>query len=133
MKVIMLSGGNSCGKTTTLTIVYQMLLSNSWKSTNKKPLGGNRKDFEDVVNKQNKRVAIFTMGDYSLQVISAMTKYNSQKVDVLVCACNSRFVKPYIEIKKYVPNNIIQKSVTSSKNMEITMNNNDATTIFNLI
>jgi len=102
MEVIMLDGPGSCGKTTTLNLVYSELttIHGATVHTNKTPLGGNQQDFEVILNYNGKTVAIFTMGDFSNMIINAMNKY-ARLVNVLVIACNNRFRNPYIAIQAY--------------------------------
>ena len=111
MKVIMLKGPHSCGKTTVLNLVYDMLVDTHGAAVkkHKSPLGGNKKDFEAVLDYNGTTVAIYTMGDYSCAVTDAMQKYASCNADVLIIACNDRFKRPLTAIKKY-PNAIIQKT-----------------------
>ena len=132
MRVIMLTGGNSCGKTTTLNMVYQMLLSNQGISTKRQPLGGNPNDFSDIVLFHQQRIAFFTMGDYSGDVVNAMIDYSNQEVAVLVCACNNRFVRPFTKIQNY-SHTIIPKTLASENITEQTANTADVNQIFSLI
>jgi ABC-type cobalamin/Fe3+-siderophores transport system ATPase subunit len=132
VKIIMLSGSNSCGKSSTLNIVHQLLLENNGISTNKQPLGGNKKDFTDIVSYQNQRIAFFTMGDYATHLITAMTNYCNQGIDVLVCTCNNKFVKPYKEIEKY-PHHVLTKTLASATISQQAANMADADKIVALI
>lgn len=132
MNVIMLVGANSCGKTTSLNMVYQMLLANGGVSTNKRPLGGNQKDFSDIVLMLSKKIAIFTMGDYSKPLVEAMKDYNVQGVDVMVCACNIKLVRPFAQIKNY-QHHIVNKTLASPTLSQKLANTNDANIIFGLI
>jgi hypothetical protein len=132
MDIIMLRGSNSCGKTTTLNMVYSMLLVNHTQSTNKQPLGGNKSDFSDIVNYKGRKIAFFTMGDYSLHIVNAMTNYANQGADILVCACNSKFVKPFKVIQQY-PHTIIDKTVASAPISQQSANMFDAQQLLALI
>jgi ABC-type branched-subunit amino acid transport system ATPase component len=109
MKVIMLEGPSSCGKTTTVNLVYDILIATLGTTviTAKSLLGGNPKDFEAMLMYAGKKVALFSMGDYSNAVVGAMNKYHGL-ADVLVVACNSKFTHPRIAITAY-PNHIIAK------------------------
>ena len=132
MKILMLSGPGSSGKTTSLNMLYKQVLLVG-QSTNKQPLGGNKKDFSDIVIYNNLKVAFFTMGDYSQYLIDAMRNYANQSIDVLICACNSKFVKPYKEIQKYPNSSVVQKSIATIKTNEIIQNTHDANTLLGLI
>ena len=128
----MLSGSKSCGKSSTLNVIHQLLLANDGVSTNKQPLGSNKKDFSDIVSYQNQKIAFFTMGDYSMHIISAMTNYGNRGIDVLICACNNKFVKPYKEIEKY-PHHLLTKTLASAAISQQAANTADADKIFTLI
>jgi len=132
MKIIALTGTSDCGKTTTLNMVYLNVLSLDGISTNKRPLVGDLNDFSDIVLYNNQKIAFFTMGDYSVYVVNAIRDYNNQGVDLLICACNSWFVRPFTEMAKY-PHNILNKTVASPSSDELTSNTNDAISIFGLI
>jgi hypothetical protein len=103
----MLHGQGSCGKTTTLNIVYaELIIAGATIRTPRSPVGGEPMDFEvelDYTNKagKNKRVAIYTQGDFSCCVIAAMKKYAAIGVDVLVIACNCTFKKPLKQMSQY--------------------------------
>ncbi len=125
MKIIMLSGSSSSGKTTTLNLVYDQLYNWGAKiNIQKKQLGGNPNDFECELHYQTQRVAIFTMGDYSNRVTDAMSIYSQLGCDVLICACNDKFVRPYSAINNY-PNSIVFNKTA--------VNSADVTSIINLI
>jgi len=129
MKIIMLKGKNSCGKTKTLCILYKKIVPENGKSNCKKQLGGNKCDFSDIVEYNNKTIAFFTMGDYSIQLCNAMNYYNTLKVDFLICACNSKLVKPFQNINNY-KHEIINKTVATKKTEEHDLNQKDADEIF---
>jgi energy-coupling factor transporter ATP-binding protein EcfA2 len=130
MKVIMLRGPSSCGKTTILNLVYDTLMNthNATIHTAKMPLGGNSKDFEAILNYNGKTVSIFTMGDYSIGVTNTMKKYAGFPADVLVIACNDRFKRPMTAINNY-PNSIIAKTRQLSANNDQREANNIITLI----
>lgn len=132
MRIIALTGTSDCGKTTTLNLVYLNVLAHGGISTNKRPLGGDPNDFSDIVLYNNQKIAFFTMGDYSGYVVNAIRDNNNRGVDLLICACNSRFVRPFTEMAKY-PHNILNKTLASPTSDELTSNTNDANLIFGLI
>lgn len=127
MKIIMLLGKSSCGKTTTLNKVYDFINpteENIIKAKSK--LGGDKHDFECIVKYKDKTIAFFTMGDYSCYLIEAFEKYDKKHCDFLICACNNRFKRPYERIKKY-SHSIINKTISDSqRQIELDIaNNND--------
>jgi hypothetical protein len=106
MTVIMLKGPGSCGKTTTLNLVYEELIRAGAAITkDRAQLGANPKDFAVELSYAQKgaakKVAIFSMGDYAKEVIKAMKKFAGIGFDVLIIACNEDFVTPFYELNKY--------------------------------
>jgi hypothetical protein len=120
MKIIMLSGNDNCGKTTTLSLVYDAINPQpadiiAQKTTFGNPAGT---DFECIIRHNGQIVAFFTVGDFSIMLTDAFKKYDGLHCDVLVCACNVKLVRPYQQIQNY-PHNIINKTMPrcSSSNM----------------
>ncbi|MDV2459571.1 hypothetical protein CMU96_17470 [Elizabethkingia anophelis] len=135
MKIIALKGGNSCGKSTTLNLVYDELIRRGGTSTPRVVIGNpSHNDFECIVTYLSKTIGFYTMGDYSGYTINAIKKYASIPVDILILATNDRFVKPTIEISKY-PNNILTKTIATPVNIANNMiaNQTDCATIISLI
>jgi GTPase SAR1 family protein len=132
MRIIAIIGPNSCGKTTTLNLVYQELLNASYKSTIKQPLGGNPNDFSDILVGNGKKIAIFTMGDYSTPLVNAILNYENQNCDFLICACNTNRVKPQSLISKYL-NNIFIKTKQNGKQAQTIDNYNVSQSIISFI
>jgi hypothetical protein len=135
MKIIPLRGKDKCGKTETLTIVYLKILDNKGESTCKKTEGNPIfKDFSDIVKYKGLKVAFFTMGDYSTVTTRIIKEYHTQKVDVLILASNTKFVKPIKLIEKYI-HQMIEKTIATSNTKKDykTKNDSDADRIFALI
>lgn len=99
MKIIVLTGHKNCGKTTTLNYV-DSLLKQGIVSLNRQQFGSTN-DFCDVVNWKGKKIAVFTMGDYSDALVRAVANYDNQNCDILICACNNRLVRPFKAFAKY--------------------------------
>jgi len=113
----MLSGERSCGKTSTLNMVYNSINPTEGDIIEpRKQLGGNPHDFECIVCFNERKVAFFTMGDYSCYLLEAFEKYNT-KCDYLICACNTRFVKPYERINNF-EHVIIDKRIAIGRTQE---------------
>jgi predicted dinucleotide-utilizing enzyme len=133
MKIIALRGAGSCGKTTTLNLVYDDLISKgAILFVPKTQVGGDKKDFEAILTYRGKNVAIYTMGDYSNLTIKAIDKYVSLRVDVFICASNNRFKRPIKKILTF-SNDIVIKSVAIISANRIVENTKDANTIVGLI
>lgn len=103
MKVLMLSGPSSSGKTTVINEVYKILTSSYFDPNNR------HKDFETTIIYQGKNIAFHSLGDYSYAPIDAMRKYSALNFDILVCAHNISKVNPLKEIRKH-KHTKIQKS-----------------------
>lgn len=111
MKVILLSGAPSSGKTTTLNKVYDELIElGAVPLRPKKQLGGNPNDFECVLTYMAKQIAIFTMGDFAIEVIHAMSFYEGMGCDVLIVA-NSDKTMPVKRLSRYPSNVHIWKTM----------------------
>jgi hypothetical protein len=134
MRIIALRGTGSCGKTATLNLVYNRVISSGGVSTCKTQVGGDIRDFSDIVNYKGLTVAFFTMGDYSIHTINAIKKYNTLGIDVLVIASNNKFVKP-IRLILTFSNNLVIKTIATPSNPtnDLAANTLDANTIFGLI
>jgi len=90
MAIIMLSGDKNKGKTSSLHFVHEILVTRGGKTTAVKNVGGpNYRDFSDVVEYNNKRIAIFTAGDCDGHLETAISDYETKKHDFLICACNN--------------------------------------------
>ncbi len=86
MKVIILHGKHNSGKTTTFNRLYDRFLkTEEVKIISKNELPG-RDDFECIINYKNKKVALFSLGDYMYAIGSAVGYYTKEQCDVLVVA-----------------------------------------------
>jgi GTPase SAR1 family protein len=101
MKILALVGPGSCGKTTTINLVYKDLIDKGATSKNKKQEGGNKMDFSAEVTWNGKLICFLSMGDYSGYLIDAIGKYDNLKCDIFICACNNRFKNPFKVFAKY--------------------------------
>lgn len=136
MRIITLRGDSNRGKTTTINIVYNDVLDikNGGISTNKQQEGNEKDDFSDIVLFKGQRIAFFSTGDSYGITKTAVEKFNSLKVDILVIVINNKFVKSLRMIQKFA-NNIIDKNVVHTKLAadELISNSADAKLIFTLI
>ncbi len=98
MKIIMLKGPNDSGKTSTLHLVYNKLTSNKdVKHIENKKITSNPpnkiEDFACILEYDNKKVAIFTMGDYvkgKNGIWNVINDYTNKSVDVLIIANSNK-------------------------------------------
>lgn len=134
MRIIALRGGDSCGKTATINLVYDRVILSGGVSTCKTKVGGDIRDFSDVVNYKGQTVAFYSMGDLAFATIKAINKYNALGIDILVIASNIKFKKPIKLILEY-SNNLVIKTLANPKNEanNSIANTSDANIIFGLI
>jgi ABC-type branched-subunit amino acid transport system ATPase component len=100
MKIILLSGKQKTGKSTTFNLLYDKLTQNGTKNiiSDKKVLGNpTEKDFECIVTYKGNHVALYSMGDFDLKCIEAIVKYSH--CDFLVLAYSE---KQHCIIKKSI-------------------------------
>ena len=138
MKIIALKGANSTGKSTTLNLVYDALMSTPGnKSTPKKTLGNPiHRDFECTVTQTNgTKIGFYTMGDYSGHTLKAIDIFQQLNVDILVLATNAKFKKPTLRIGMFLGSHILQKSVAHPKNKanNIAENQKDCSAVIALL
>ncbi len=137
MKIIVLKGNSNIGKTTTLNIVYDNLINQGGLSTNRQTIGNpNQNDFSDIVDWKNKKIAFYTMGDYSTYLKEAIYCYEKQKCDILVCAISTN--NPKVRANKALNEprfntNVVNKQVSSIKANENSYNQSDSNIIINLL
>jgi hypothetical protein len=135
MRVIVLQEIPNTGKTSTLNLVYNMMIPNGGGvSTNRLPLGGDPNDFSDIVVRAAQRIAFFTMGDYSTYLANAIYGYDRQNCDVLVCALSSNTAKLRANnaLNAFSATRI-NKTIAVNSTAELAANSADAQIIFNLI
>lgn len=124
MKIFMLIGESSCGKTTTLNEVFTAL-----KQQGAQIVEGiqhlNEKDFSCIVDYRGMKIAFYTMGDYARSLIDAMSEYDDKGCNLLICACNDRFVTPPRKLKDYPDSQLISKTVVAKEAALIEKANTD--------
>jgi ABC-type uncharacterized transport system YnjBCD ATPase subunit len=142
MEVLALEGNSNCGKSETLNIVYQMLLSDGFTQIagNFAVLGNPKmRDFTDVLTKENKIIGIVTQGDYVIgkdSIAKHLNKLFLAGCSVAICACTNNNPKAKLQVMKYTPNTFFIKNptyTTSVESLERVLNNIIATQIFNAI
>jgi thymidylate kinase len=136
MRIIVLQGMPNTGKTSTLNLVYDMLVPNGGGvSTNRRVIGNlTQNDFSDIVIRGTQRIAFFTMGDYSTHLVNAIYDYDRQGCDVLVCALSTNTSKARAN-NALTQFNVtrINKTIEPNKPAQLAANTADAQTIVNLI
>lgn len=135
MRVIVLQGMPNTGKTSTLNIVYDMLVPNGvGVSTNRQSLGGDPGDFSDIVIEGTQRIAFYTAGDASTFLANAIYDYNRQGCDVLFCALstNTPKVRANTALNQFNVSRI-NKTIAPNATAQLAANKADAQTIYNQI
>jgi GTPase SAR1 family protein len=97
----MLIGPSNCGKTTTIDRVYEEVYSKleeppkEYIIKERTPIGSkDSKDFEAILKYEGQEIGFYSLGDYASMVINDAMKAYDGNCDVLVCACNERFLSP---------------------------------------
>lgn len=137
MKIIALKGPGSSGKSTTLNLVYDKLIHLGAKVLVPKTFLLNPKqiDFECILEYTGKKIAFYTMGDYSGKTIGAIDKYNKGLCDVLILATNDKLVKPTKKILSFSSCIFITKTIASpinTNNLQIANDTDRDTIIINV-
>ena len=86
MRVIILHGAHNSGKTTTFNLLYDELLKKGAKPLTIRHELPARDDFECILEYKEKRVALFSLGDYMFAIGSAVGYYTKEECDILVVA-----------------------------------------------
>lgn len=95
LNILALAGPSRSGKTVTLQLVHDWILANGGESTRLEILGTpTQKDFSDIVIWQGERIGFFTTSDYSRALMNAFREYAKYECKVLICACNTRLIRP---------------------------------------
>ncbi len=126
MKVIVLKGISSIGKSETLNIVYQFLLKDGYVQVpgHYRELGNKKyNDCIDILEKKDAKVGIAMMGDYEKyykdaiagDIVQDLLLYlDRNECDIAICACNSTLKIAESFIKDNFENEIIDKLPTTN-------------------
>jgi hypothetical protein len=116
----MLTGPANSRKTTTLNQLYEKITENGSKNVLvcKSVLGNPASnDFKCVVSYKDKKVAIYTMGDYYKALIEAIIEFAN--CDVLVLAYNNHFAAKLDEFTgSFQHHRVIQKTCSNEDDLE---------------
>jgi len=137
MEIIVLEDNSGTGKTETIDLIYDLVIKAGGKSTAKKPLGGDPRDFEDIViNYKSKTIAFFSMGDYSNALADGVRRFAAANCHLMVCALslNGSKVNANNAINLHgKPSRRIRKTIESNKGLQSATNLIDAQKIFAMI
>lgn len=84
MKIVILHGKHNCGKTTTFNLLYDEIIARGAEIIMPKKDLPARKDFECILKYKEKKVALFSLGDYMLAIgVSAKAERTAVMLHVL--------------------------------------------------
>ncbi len=134
--IIALRGKGNSGKTTTIRILHDLLLTNDYAEvrSNFRVDGG---DFITIFRKRNKLVGVTSSGDTYDLVHSRLQEMVDRDCKICVCACRTFDRVPpgtnaaILEFQNYA-NEFIEKTVDGS-NRQSTTNSRDARILFDTI
>lgn len=121
MKVIALIGQSSSGKSHTLGILYSLLLNSDYSQVdgNYRCLGNpEQDDFIDILQKENIRIGIFSMGDYAIGLNGVKNLLHELKIkdcNIAFCACTASKIKTIQAVEEYTDYVKIAKKLSNSE------------------
>lgn len=130
MKTIILSGANNTGKTKTLNIVYQELVKRHGNPTFHAPLKP-KNDFECVFEIDNKKIVIYSAGDFVKTIRHAVTKYRSV-ADILIIP-NSNFRQGSFAIINRNSTVVVPLTKTENRSAQDEANKTDANRVLSAL
>ncbi|WP_024770559.1 hypothetical protein [Aquimarina macrocephali] len=140
MKVIALRGIENCGKSTTLNIVYNLLLDDGYLQVPNhfEELGNPiMRDFIDVLVKDGILLGIVTMGDYARKrgssVKDLLKKLETKGCIIAICACRNDKTGTVKAVQEYQKHQFVDKVNNKDKSLQRIINHKDARTITGLI
>lgn len=138
MKVIALTGPNNCGKSTTINVIYHLLLFNGYVQVpgHFHVLHTAQKDFTDILTNGKKIVGIVSMGDHASGPHDLKTLLNNLDVagcDTAICACTTSKAGTWAAVAAYSPHINVPKVVTPLLDRQRIVNSVDSQTLFSHI
>lgn len=134
MKIIVLEGKGNVGKTSTLNVLYYDIIAEGAVMSPRIPLGGDANDFESIGDFNGEKIAIYTMGDFSSTLRTAIYNYSALGVDILICAINTNskmaWANSAINHFSHVRHPKTTTAITSTRSA---VNRADASILFSLI
>lgn len=141
MRIIVLEGMPNTGKTHTMWLLRDILISpaNGGVSTALTIYGSGtispKNDFEDIiVNYKSLKLGIYSQGDYSNYLSAAIRRFAGTGCDVLICTLSLN--TPKINASKTINRHIntrVPKTVEPIATLQLPANTADANTIFSMI
>lgn len=128
----MLFGRGKSGKTSTIKAIYDSLKLYS-NVLNYEEVGNADTDICCLLEYRNKRVALYSMGDYSNYICERMDESADNGCSIFVCACNDRLSRPLKRIRRYKGSRVISKTLCSTKEDQVFTNMEDVRIVIELI
>lgn len=119
MRVIELQGDRSSGKTSTMLLLYTILLQNGFRRVDKEMLPSRFPDFDAVLERDGKKYGFMTFGD----ILKSQRKYLShfERIGCVAVICASRPFRNWRIQDHYSGGSVIRKTrlPDGSSNLEI--------------
>ena len=93
MKIISIIGKEGFGKTKTLNMLYERIFDQRNIIQERKQEGSDKEDFSCVLCYNDKKVALYSMGDYVVYLKKAFKNYSEFGCDCLICAIRTEVMK----------------------------------------
>jgi ABC-type multidrug transport system ATPase subunit len=134
MRIIILTGMSNTGKSTTLNLLYNLIVPKIGVSHGNRAVLGNpiQSDFSETINYQTDLLEFYTMGDYPQKLRLAIQHASKRNINIFICACSKLDSKLIHELQLH-RTAFISKSISVNTMQQITFNTADAITILNLI
>ena len=107
MKAILLFGKSRSGKTTTIASVYKELIEMGAKIHKAR---GDDTDFEAILIYKGKKIGFHSMGDVLKNVEGAIRRFKTYGCDILICACNDKFITWEKRIGKHIAERVTKNA-----------------------
>ena len=132
MEVIALRGKHDSGKTTTITLIHQLLLQRGYRSVPGFPRRlGRGGDFMDIVEKGKQRIGLVTRGDIASWLNQDLQTINNANCQKCVCACRS--YGRTVQVVMGYPHHLFVLKTISGQSLHGQSNLNDANRIIAIL
>lgn len=128
----MLFGRGKSGKTSTVKAIYDSLKPYS-NVLNYEEVGNDDGDICSLLEYHNKRIALYSMGDYSNYICDRMDESAENGCSIFVCACNDKFSRPLKRMEHYKGSRLIYKTVCDTEEYQNLANMKDVRNVIQFI
>jgi hypothetical protein len=134
MRIICLTGISNTGKTTTLNLLYHLLVPDLATSRNDREVLGNpiQNDFWETVDYKQEVIEFYTMGDYPKALELAIREAPDRDVTVFICACSGFSERLINELRRY-RTAFVPKTISVMEEQQGVFNQSDARILLNMI